>query len=126
MTTYNSSDLTDMIRSKRVFLGTYCLPSSSCDSGGGGGTGETGPTGPTGPQGPSGNTILNGVGPPVASRLLGRLRLRPGRLLRAIREGRGRPAPEDGRGSPGLDAASQGEENRQEGLWKTVDRKAIR
>ena len=55
-----------MIRSKRVFLGTYCPPSSSCDSGGGG-TGETGPTGPTGPQGPSGNTILNGVGPPAAS-----------------------------------------------------------
>ena len=63
MASYNSSDVTDMIRSKRVFLGTYCPPSSSC-GGGGGGNGETGPTGPTGP---SGNTVLNGVGPPDAS-----------------------------------------------------------
>jgi len=49
MASYNSSDVTDMIRSKRVFLGTYCPPSSSC--GGGGGGGESGPQGPTGPAG---------------------------------------------------------------------------
>jgi Chaperone of endosialidase/Collagen triple helix repeat (20 copies) len=68
MASYNSSDVTDMIRSKRVFLGTYCPPSSSCGGGGGGGeTGPSGAQGPTGPQGIPGNTVLNGVGPPDAS-----------------------------------------------------------
>lgn len=65
MASYNSSDVTDMIRSKRVFLGTYCPPSSSC--GGGGGNGETGPVGPPGPAGADGKTILNGVGAPGSS-----------------------------------------------------------
>jgi hypothetical protein len=63
MASYNSSDVTDMIRSKRVFLGTYCPPSSSC-GGGGGGNGETGPTGP---PGANGKTVLNGVGPPSST-----------------------------------------------------------
>ena len=63
MASYNSSDVTDMIRSKRVFLGTYCPPSSSC--GGGGGSGETGPQGPAGPAGADGKTVLNGIGPPT-------------------------------------------------------------
>jgi hypothetical protein len=66
MASYNSSDVTDMIRSKRVFLGTYCPPSSSC-GGGGGGEGPAGPTGSQGATGPAGNTILNGVGPPSSS-----------------------------------------------------------
>lgn len=61
MASYNSSDVTDMIRSKRVFLGTYCPPSSSC----GGGGGSEGQTGPTGPPGADGKSVLNGVGPPT-------------------------------------------------------------
>ena len=63
MASYNSSDVTDMIRSKRVFLGTYCPPSSSC----GGGGGSEGQTGATGPPGANGKTILNGVGPPTSA-----------------------------------------------------------
>jgi len=63
MASYNSSDVTDMIRSKRVFLGTFCPPSSSC----GGGGGSEGQTGATGPPGANGKTILNGVGPPTSA-----------------------------------------------------------
>ena len=76
----DSSDFTDFVRSKGVFLGTYCPP---CENNGGsqqgetgptgadgargstGGTGGTGVTGATGFDGMNGNTILNGIIPPT-------------------------------------------------------------
>jgi Chaperone of endosialidase/Collagen triple helix repeat (20 copies) len=84
----DSSEYTDFVRSKGVFLGTYCGPcennstpipgetgptgpqgpqGSQGASGSTGSTGSTGPTGPTGPTGQSGNTVLNGVGSPTNS-----------------------------------------------------------
>ena len=79
----DASDITDFIRSKNVFLGTFCPP---CENGGGGsgGPGETGPTGATGAggtgatgrtgatgeqgiPGTDGSTILTGNIPPSPS-----------------------------------------------------------